>query len=465
MSSEKRLNNIDLNKLNQTVQTNLKRAEECIENMRKIQETLYFSCLPAIILEEVQNLFRFVKEEISNALLYIDVTEELQKLLAPIGQKLQEDFSRISHHFRKIFEAYIETLKGIAKKLGIEDINEKTIRELSEEIYARVKKGNNPANLTEVEEIVLTEIIAFFEEEVEQEETIASKPANLILFDAKQSYIPLPQNKPLNILTFLLTDKSPKIDLLGKATLEKEDFALTIENYEELKRRTSAIKLLDALIIAGKNQDSTFVRIPLKDYMNLRGIKHEEKARKQIEEDIELLKRVEFKFKDTKRNWVHVSIYGGVAGIQRGVIIFRFTPEFFALIPKDRYAYLPIEYFQTNDKRNPHTAYFIKKIALHKRMNLGKPNEDIISVKSLLEASPLFPKGEELEEKAKRHFTQLILEPFERDMDAIKTFKWHYIGEQPFDFLTFINSKVAITWIDYPDTVKLVRKKKKSITK
>lgn len=461
--SEKRLNNIDLDKRAQAVFESLKRMEQSLKNIKQIQQTFYFSSIPQVILGEAQKFFENTKA-VSNTLKFSFSQTMVESL-----EKIQQSFLNISQHLHKFSEVYFESLKSLGQKVGIKNVDDKTISELTEEIYRRTQ-NSRPDNLTEIEETLLAEIIAYYEEKDEKEQTVVKRTAKkerklqvLSIFAPKEIYIPLPQDKPLNTLTFILTDKRPKhIDLFGKATFESEDLIMTIENYEELKRRTSAVKFLDALIIAGKNQSSSLVRIPLADYMNLRGLKDEKEARKQISEDIELLKHIEFKF-TYKGDWKHISIYGGVAGIYRGIITFRFTPEFFELIPKDRYAYLPKEYFQTNDKRNPHTAYFIKKIALHKRMNLGKPNENIISVKALIEASPLFPRGEELQEKAKRHFTQLILEPFERDMDVIKTFKWNYVDEQPFDFLSFINSKVAITWIDYPNTVKLARRKKKSV--
>ena len=94
-------------------------------------------------------------------------------------------------------------------------------------------------------------------------------------------------------------------------------------------------------------------------------------------------------------------------------------------------------------------------------MNLGKPNENIIGVETLVNSSPTFPKYEDVNYR----FTQFILEPFERDMDAIKSIKWHYAGEQPTNYNEFITSNVVITWVDYPDdeVKKLTQRKKHSV--
>ena len=48
-------------------------------------------------------------------------------------------------------------------------------------------------------------------------------------------------------------------------------------------------------------------------------------------------------------------------------------------------------------------------------------------------------------------------------MDAIKSIKWHYAGEQPTNYTEFITSSVVITWVDYPDVAKLTQRKRSSI--
>jgi hypothetical protein len=78
---------------------------------------------------------------------------------------------------------------------------------------------------------------------------------------------------------------------------------------------------------------------------------------------------------------------------------------------------------------------------------------------TLVNASPTFPKYEDVNYR----FTQFILEPFERDMDAITSIKWHYAGEQPTNYNEFITSSVVITWVDYPDVAKLTQRKKTPI--
>ena len=281
-------------------------------------------------------------------------------------------------------------------------------------------------------------------------------------------YMKLPQDNHTNHLAHKLTTKikgPAQLDLTGKATITSQDFRLYIEGYDKLVNgaNTSAVKFFDAAVITCSRDRDPLARIPLKEYMELRGLKDEKEARKQIKADMEVLKAVKFEYKGTGKSrgdWLSLSLYGGRAGIYRGVIEFRFTPEFYASIPENQFMFIPKEYFSTRDKYNPHTAYFIRKIAEHKRMNLGKPNENIIGVETLISSSPTFPKYDETKGY---HFSQLILQPFERDMDAIQSIKWHYAGEQPTNYTEFITSNVVITCVDYPDVAKLTQRKKHSI--
>ena len=302
-------------------------------------------------------------------------------------------------------------------------------------------------------------------QQLEEENGLLENDFNFIDLDR---YMRLPQDNHTNHLAHKLTTKikdRAQLDLTGKATITSQDFRLYIEGYDKLVNgaNTSAVKFFDAAVITCSKNRNPLASIPLKEYMELRGLKDEKEARKQIKADMEVLKSVKFEYKGTGKgrgDWLSLSLYGGRAGIYRGVIEFRFTPEFYASIPENQFMFIPKEYFSTRDRYNPHTAYFIRRIAEHKRMNLGKPNENIIGVETLVNSSPTFPKYEDVNYR----FTQFILEPFERDMDAIQSIKWHYAGEQPTNYNEFITSNVVITWVDYPDdeVKKLTQRKKHS---
>ena len=105
-------------------------------------------------------------------------------------------------------------------------------------------------------------------------------------------------------------------------------------------------------------------------------------------------------------------------------------------------------------------------------MNCGKKNEDIISVKTLLDCAPCLPMYEEVMAGDKK-VTHRIIVPFERDMEALgDVLSWEYchsmgspLTEEEaahFCYYTFQNAMVKIRWNDYPDQTERLKRKRKS---
>ena len=295
---------------------------------------------------------------------------------------------------------------------------------------------------------------------------LENKDGNITVNELAQ-FLKLPQGNHMNNLAHKLATREIAMtkNLEGTASIIDEDFKLYIKGYDKLTNggHTSAVKLLDALVINCSRNQNSLAKIPLKKYMELRELKDEKEARKQIKNDMEVLKSIKFEYKGIKKrkgDWLNLSLYGGRDGIYRGTIEFRFTPEFYSSIPNNQFMYIPPEYFSIKDRCNPHSSYFIRRISEHKRMNLGKTDENIIGVKTLINSSPIFPRYDETKGS---HFAQLILEPFERDMDILRYIKWNYTENQPTNYNEFINSNILITWVNYPDVEKLTEQKTRSI--
>ena len=102
-------------------------------------------------------------------------------------------------------------------------------------------------------------------------------------------------------------------------------------------------------------------------------------------------------------------------------------------------------------------------------MNVGKKNEDIMAVKTLLAAAPNLPSYEEVM-NTDRALNRRIIEPFERDMDALEdTLTWTYCHSNnspltdeelaSFSYDTFLSLLIKTDWKLYPDqTARLERK-------
>lgn len=289
--------------------------------------------------------------------------------------------------------------------------------------------------------------------------------------EVPKDYYVIAQSRSSNTLARKLTTKivdELQIDLFGTGLIETPDFKLSVRGYNELKSgiNVSAAKLLDVLVIKSTTVglSDTLVRMPLKEFMEMRGLKDEKEARKQIKRDMDALDRVQFDYKGigkNKNSWFKVSLSGGFSGIVNGVILYRFNEEFYKSLRVDDtkylFMYFPMEALKIADNHHPYSYHLARKISEHKRMNKDKPNEDVISVKTLLEACGNMPRYEDLGEA--KQVSLRIITPFERDLDALSnTVQWEYVGDSPASWNEFQKAKIHITWVRYPE-FKLKKKK------
>ena len=103
-------------------------------------------------------------------------------------------------------------------------------------------------------------------------------------------------------------------------------------------------------------------------------------------------------------------------------------------------------------------------------MNIGKPNEDIIAVKTLLEAAN-FPKYEDIKDKGQ--IAQRIIEPFNKNLNALSDIlSWEFCQakgaalddtDDQFIYKKFSKLNVHVFWKDYPDQARLIERRNKRI--
>jgi hypothetical protein len=293
----------------------------------------------------------------------------------------------------------------------------------------------------------------------------------------------LAQSHTSNKLSKKLTERiaePAQFDIYGNGSITEKDFRLFVKGYRELVNgvNETAARLLDSLMITATRNglQNTLVTLPIKEYLDMRGLKDEKEIRRQVKNDIEALERISFEYKGTGKNkgaWLKVSISGGTVGqIKNGDIIFRFNQDFFESFKvgagnRYLYMYFPQEALRGNIKENPWKYWLARKISEHKRMNIGKPNEDTISVQTLIDACPNYPTYEKVM-REDRAITRRIIEPFERDLDALNpSISWEYQGltESPRNYREFINANIVIHWSTYPDTRQIEAGKKKRARK
>ena len=266
----------------------------------------------------------------------------------------------------------------------------------------------------------------------------------------------------------------------GTATIKKGNFTLEIPNYANLVGlRTSTYQLLDAITVALTitGAKSPTVIIPLDQYMKCRGLKNRKEAKNQVKTDMEILRQASIKGEEKRGKDTHSYGFINIADsgeIKRnGDIVFTFGNSFYNKLLSYPIMPYPSQLQKINNKKNPNSYYLLRKISEHKNMNIGKNNEDIISVKALLSDAPYIPSYEKVM-KTGRQLNQRIIEPFERDMDALsETLCWNYChsNKQPLtneelssiSYDLFTSLLIKTEWKEYPDqSVRLERKQEET---
>lgn len=280
------------------------------------------------------------------------------------------------------------------------------------------------------------------------------------------------QGKATNALTKAKPNKrNTSIDpVTGDATIKSGDITLKIKHYSDISDpRTSTYQLLDLITetLTRTGAKDHIVELSLSEYMERRGLKDRKEARKQVVEDLETLYNASISLTESRsgkeQSFLDMRICDA-KGIKNGIISFSFGNVFFSLLKGYAIMPYPAPLYKINGKRNPFSYQLGRKIAEHKNMNAGKKNEDIIAVKTLLKVCEGLPSKKEVA-STDRHYLSRIIEPFERDLNALETMlTWEYCHRngtpltdeelKDFSFETFENALILTHWKDYPDQTK-----------
>lgn len=290
------------------------------------------------------------------------------------------------------------------------------------------------------------------------------------------------QGTATNALTKTRTGRgSTHIDpITGTATITQGGLVVTLPNFETLTGglKTSTAQLLDALtvVLTESGAKNPSVTLSLDEYMSKRGLSDRKEARKQVTEDLDTLYNASISFKEKRRkqeqDFLDVRICDA-KGIKNGIITFSFGSTFYNILLGYPVMPYPPQLLRLSGKRNPNSYYLLRKISEHKNMNIGKKNEDTIAVKTLLASSPYFLSYDEVM-KTDRHLNKRIIEPFERDMNALAdSLTWQYChsNNEPltddelkgFSYSFFSELLIKVYWITYPDqTARLEAKEQRA---
>lgn len=302
----------------------------------------------------------------------------------------------------------------------------------------------------------------------------------------QQAYSTIRQGTSTNALTKFraITGQTATIDsVTGTATIKQGNFTLTIPNYEQLAGlKTSTYQLLDAITVAltESGAKSPTVILPLSEYMKRRGLKDRKEAKNQAKADMEILRQASFTWEEKRgkntNSFTFVNLADSGEIRRNGDIVFTYGNTFYNVLLGYPVMPYPAQLQTLNSKRNPNSYYFLRKIAEHKNMNIGKKNEDVIAVKTLLAIAPFIPTYEEVMQSKGRALTRQIIEPFERDLDALEeTLSWTYCHSNnapltdeelaTLSYDLFKDLLIHTEWKDYPDQTARLQRKAEAIEK
>ena len=296
------------------------------------------------------------------------------------------------------------------------------------------------------------------------------------------------------------------------ASTEYNGITIFLRNYSNIVLNVPTKKVLDILTIkltsnfpygenvtTGSIDNHRNVEITLDEYMRACNLKNKKEAKKQLNESIQSLFDVAIEWDEEKwtipkgkkkriKQTIHwkARILDTIGNeiekspIQNGKATVKFTFDIAKYLSQSFVMEYPVKLLKVNGKRNPHSYFLGRKIALHHNMNIGKENQNRISVVALIHACPDLPSYDDVKVEGK-HITQQIIQPFERDLIALKgkygiLKDWHYCnskGEpltdeqvENYSYSTWKDWLVEFELADYPDQsdriAKIEERKKKA---
>ena len=277
----------------------------------------------------------------------------------------------------------------------------------------------------------------------------------------KNTYFPVPQNKQSNELTQTIGVKSRVVNnrVYGKITIEVSDINLYLKTAP-----VTAKMLLGCLYRSYHDNNFTgvlendlevIVQTSLRDYMELRGLSDRATTYDSVMSDLKYLNNIAVVSSQGGSTAV-IHIFSGKYGIKKGKpsVIWAGMHKVW-LDGLKTFAYMPVKAFQVRANHNPYSYDLCYAMALHKRRNLGKANENVVGVKTLIKGCPSLANN--IEDK---RFDTRVLEAFERDLNYFEgSLNWEYRGKRgqqvdtPRTLEEFQNTNIKSEFKEYPELI------------
>ena len=219
--------------------------------------------------------------------------------------------------------------------------------------------------------------------------------------------------------------KNSTVSLLhGVKIIKKDKLSVSIHDYAECVKqkkttgiRTSMFKLLDVMILwFNQNNNVPDVKFQLEEYMRLCGLVDPKEARRQINSDLEILSAISLGYKDKSVTCSDIKLIENGA-IKNSFITAHLASDFANMLSKCPVIPYPLALLSIRCDKFPNAPYMLRKMAEQKNLNYKKPNENVISVRTLIESCPLIPAIEEVRGSNNRSQKERIITPLIRDLN------------------------------------------------
>ena len=219
--------------------------------------------------------------------------------------------------------------------------------------------------------------------------------------------------------------KNSTVSLLhGVKTIRKDKLSVSINDYAECVKqkktkgiRTSMFKLLDVIILwFNQNNNVSDVQFQLEEYMKLCGLVDPKEARRQIKSDLEILSAISLGYRSKSVTYSDIRLIEN-GTIKNGLITAHLANDFANMLSKCPVMPYPLALLSIRGDKFPNAPYMLRKMAEQKNLNYKKSNENVISVRTLIESCPLIPAIEEVRGSNNRSQKERIIKPLIRDLN------------------------------------------------
>ena len=305
----------------------------------------------------------------------------------------------------------------------------------------------------------------------ESKENAPTIKAESITID-NDKFRPLLQGVRTNEFTKVRSTKrnTKYIPLLERHVIKRNNLIIDVPKpLKPAGLRAPTYQLFDAVMVCltktGASTEPNFspkVELSLAEYQKMRGLKSREKTRVQVQAALQILSNIKLSYrrysrglngKDKLDEMSEMTLFPTVRITRKGIIEVWINAQYWALLQHCNIMLYPTILLRINNQKNPNSYAIGRKIAELKNLNFNKRNENIVSVKTLLENAPYIPSCDDDIKSRGSGITRNIIEPLERDLNAFKEiFTWEYVTKQNgvTSYKEFVNRKIKITWKNYP---------------